>query len=193
MTGAPPPFVGRPSGGFNGHRGFGSPGFVPQRPFVRPVRPFGPQVFGGFYSPFIWNDPLYSSGYIDPGYVDPGYVAPSYSPQVDQSNIDLQNQVQALSEEVERLRQEQQDQQQQPVVILPQPLPASPPTPVVPATPTTLVFRNGRRTSIQNFAIVGQTLWILDDGTTSKIPLSDLNLPATQEENRNKGVRFPLP
>ena len=194
ITGAPPAFVGRPSFGFNGNKGFGSSGFLGHtKPFGRPVRPFGSQVFGGFYSPFLYSPGYIDPSYINPGYVDPGYVAPTYAPQVDQSNADLQYQVQALSEEVERLRQEQEQQQQQPLVILPQPTPAAPPAPVVPPTPTTLVFRNGQRTSIQNFAIVGQTLWILDGGITSKIPLSELNLQATQDENRGKGIRFPLP
>jgi hypothetical protein len=56
-----------------------------------------------------------------------------------------------------------------------------------------LIFRDGRRMSILNYAIVGQTLWVLDEQNSTKIPLSDLNLEATQKENRGQGVRFPLP
>ena len=191
---APPAFVGRPSVGFNGHRGFGSSGaFGFQRPFDRFNRPFVSQPFVGYYDPFLWGAPYYSAPYVDPNYIDPNYITPTYAPQVDQTNADLEYQVQALSQEVERLRQEQEQQQQQPVIVLPQPTQAAPPAPDVPPTPTTLVFRNGRKASIQNFAIVGQTLWVLDDRTTSKIALSELNLPATEAENRSKGVRFPLP
>jgi hypothetical protein len=209
VTAPGPAFVGRPATGFNsfnrgfngsfngtfnGHRGFGAPGVVGAPGFHSGRRFPGSiarQPFGGFYSPFIWDAPIYSTpAYVDPGYIDPTYAAP----QVNQNEIDLQYQVQALSEEVERLRQQQQEQQQQqPVVILPEPSPPAAPAPVVPAIPATLVFRNGHRTSIQNFAIVGPTLWVLDDGTTTKIPLSELNLQATRDENRSKGVRFPLP
>jgi hypothetical protein len=62
-----------------------------------------------------------------------------------------------------------------------------------PAKPTILIFRDGHRESIQNYAIVGQTFWILDEKSSVKISLSELDLETTQRENRSQGVRFPLP
>jgi len=46
---------------------------------------------------------------------------------------------------------------------------------------------------IQNYAIVGQILWVLDENAATKISVADLDLDATQRENRQRGLRFPLP
>jgi hypothetical protein len=92
--------------------------------------------------------------------------------------------VQRLSQEIEQLRAEQSTRL---------PIQQPPAAPQLPATPTTLVFRDGHRLEIQNYAIVGQTLWVLEERTSIKIALSDLDLDATQRENRGRGVRFPLP
>jgi hypothetical protein len=145
------------------------------------------QPYGGFYSPYL-NPYIYTS----PVYTAPGYVAPIYgAPSVNQNEIDLAVQVERLAREVEQLRLEQA----QAAASQAAPAPAPPPQaePQVPATPTTLIFRDGRRMSILNYAIVGQTLWVLDEQNSTKIPLSDLDLEATQRENRGQGVRFPLP
>ncbi len=54
-----------------------------------------------------------------------------------------------------------------------------------------LVFRDGHRMEIQNYAIVGQTLWVFEERVATKILLSDLDLDATQRENRGSGLRLP--
>jgi hypothetical protein len=46
---------------------------------------------------------------------------------------------------------------------------------------------------IQNYAIVGQTLWVLDEKLATKIPVSDLDIEATQQENHSRGMRFLAP
>jgi hypothetical protein len=58
--------------------------------------------------------------------------------------------------------------------------------------PTVLVFRDQRKEEVQNYAIVGQTLWNFAPQHTEKIPLTDLDLPATTKANEN-GVGFRLP
>lgn len=58
---------------------------------------------------------------------------------------------------------------------------------------TVLVFRDQHQEQVQNYAIVGQTLWNFTSGHTQKIPLSDLDLPATQKANDAQGVEFRLP
>jgi len=99
--------------------------------------------------------------------------------------VDLAYQVGRLSQEIEQLRQ------QQTITSYTQPTATSQVTPQQ-RTPTVLVFRDGHRMEIQNYAIVGQTLWVFDERAATKIPLSDLDLDATQKENRGSGFRFPL-
>ena len=58
---------------------------------------------------------------------------------------------------------------------------------------TVLVFRDQHQEQVQNYAIVGQTLWNFTPQRTEKIPLSDLDIPATQKANEGQGVEFRLP
>lgn len=65
------------------------------------------------------------------------------------------------------------------------------PAPLTP--PTVLVFRDQRKQELQNYAIVGQTLWDFEPQRTRKIPLSDLDLQATIKANDDRGVTFRVP
>jgi hypothetical protein len=56
-----------------------------------------------------------------------------------------------------------------------------------------LVFRDQHRQEVQNYAIVGQTLWSFAPQHTKKIPLDDLDLPATSKANDERGVDFHVP
>ncbi|HXY51537.1 MAG TPA: hypothetical protein VEI01_18965 [Terriglobales bacterium] len=79
-------------------------------------------------------------------------------------------------------------------------LPASP-APAASATPegddkaptTVIVFRDGHRTEVKNYAIIGQTLWVYTEDDSKKIPLSDVDLTATKNANSERGVTFQLP
>ena len=62
-----------------------------------------------------------------------------------------------------------------------------------PGPPTTLVFKDGRLLEIENYAIVSQTLYDLTPGHPRKIALADLDLPATEKQNDERGVTFQLP
>lgn len=59
--------------------------------------------------------------------------------------------------------------------------------------PTVLVFRDQHKEEIQNYAIIGQTLWNFAPGRTQKISLTDLDLAATTKANDDRGVTFRLP
>jgi hypothetical protein len=59
--------------------------------------------------------------------------------------------------------------------------------------PTVLVFRDQRKQEVQNYAIVGETLWNFSPQRTEKIPLSDLDVAATMKANADHGVDFRLP
>src|SRR5436309_649352 len=148
-------------------------------------------IVGGYYSPYIWPTTIY--GYAGPAYdpypasvySEPAYASPAASPAVSQGEVDLAYQVGRLSQEIEQLRQ------QQAITSYTQP-PATSQVAPQQRTPTVLVFRDGHRMEMQNYAIVGQTLWVFDERAATKIPLSDLDLDATQKENRGSGFRFPL-
>ena len=71
--------------------------------------------------------------------------------------------------------------------------PAEPPEPVAPQPATVLVFKDGHKTDVQNYAIVAGTLFDFTEGRSRKIPLSDLDLPATQKANDDRGVDFQVP
>ena len=60
-------------------------------------------------------------------------------------------------------------------------------------TDTVLVFRDQRKQEVQNYAIVGQTLWIFSPERTQKVPLADLDIEATQKANDARGVDFRVP
>jgi hypothetical protein len=62
-----------------------------------------------------------------------------------------------------------------------------------PQPPTTLVFKDGRRLEVGNYAIVGATMLDLTPGHPRKIALADVDLEATQKENEDHGVSFQLP
>ena len=58
---------------------------------------------------------------------------------------------------------------------------------------TVLVFKDGRQLEIMNYAIVGSTLFDLSGGTTRKVALAELDLPATMKQNDDRGVDFQVP
>jgi len=61
------------------------------------------------------------------------------------------------------------------------------------APATLLVFRDEHKQEVHNYAIVGQTLFNFNPQHTQKIPLSDLDIPATTKENDERGVDFHVP
>jgi hypothetical protein len=68
---------------------------------------------------------------------------------------------------------------------------ASQPPEPVPAT--VLVFRDRHQEEVSNYAIVGQTLWSFSEQQTQRIPLSDLDIAATEKANDDRGVIFRVP
>ena len=62
-----------------------------------------------------------------------------------------------------------------------------------PGLPVVLVFKDGRRQEVENYAIAGETLWVLTRQLAKKVPLAQLDLPATGRINSDRGVEFSLP
>lgn len=143
-----------------------------------------PWIYGGYYDPFWWGD---SGSSYDQDY---------------EQNLALANQMneQSLREQQMRRQEEADGDRDSYARSDPAPRPASSGepqatlqgAPVIPAA-TVLVFRDQHQKEIQNYAIVGQTLWNLAPQRREKIPLSDLDLAATVKINEDRGVPFRVP
>jgi hypothetical protein len=148
-------------------------------------------------------------GYACRGYGYPWWYAGAYDPywwdsdssydQDEQNNAALAAEMNAQSLDEQRMRQ-QEDQDVYASSAPPGPHQFSPHQSSqqqedrTQAAPTTvLVFRNQHQQEVQNYAIVGQTLWNFSPPHTQKIPLSDLDLVATAKANDERGVDFRVP
>ncbi len=76
----------------------------------------------------------------------------------------------------------------------PQITPEQPPAAreTTPREPTVLVFRDGHQQEVSNYAIMGQTVYVLDD-RIQKIPLTNLDVSATVKANDDRGMEFKIP
>jgi hypothetical protein len=64
--------------------------------------------------------------------------------------------------------------------------------------PAVLVFRDGHREEITRYTIVGGAIYTSGDywnsgSWTKKVPIAELDVPATLELNRERGAHFNLP
>ena len=174
-----------------GPRGY-TPGFNPAFPNSRPWsgssgsgfgghphhRPHYPQGSVGYY-----GVPYYGNGYYDGGYYDNGADAqnyapedeynggatvfdrrgPGYMPRPPERESSAENSSAGSTESAEQ------------------------------SAPTVLVFKNGHQLEVENYAIVGTTLYDLTEGHRRKVALSDLDLTATLKQNDDRGIDFHLP
>jgi hypothetical protein len=58
---------------------------------------------------------------------------------------------------------------------------------------TLLIYKDGHEDKVQNYAVVGSMLYDLTPGQHRKIPLADLDLKATAEQNDDMGISFQVP
>ncbi len=139
--------------------------------------------------------PYYAAAYPYLYFGDTGLSSPpeSYGPPPqaqDQPNNDLAMELDSIHQELAML---QQRQAPPPYGMAPADAGAvveqAPTKPLDP--PLVLVFRDGTRTEIQDFAVVGQTFWDLSVRPIRKFPVSQLNLDASIKANEARGVDFP--
>lgn len=144
--------------------------------FGYPCRGYGyPWAYGAYYDPYWWGD----SG-------------SPYDDDYEQDRATANDMNQQSIEDQQMLRQEQADGDRDAYarsVRVPGKEPQG--TTIMPAT--VLIFRDQRQKEIQNYAIVGQTLWNFAPQHTEKIPLSDLDLAATAKANDERGLSFRVP
>ena len=193
--------------GFSGHAPVArSSGFVPTvRGGVR-FSTFG--GFGNFGGPVFFPGHLHhhnrfflGAGFFYPGYYWPSYypyysyptVAYSY-PSYDYSGessyqLEMTRELDRLSDEVERLREEQEGRTygNAPAVA------PKAESRQEPAKPTVLVFQDKHIQEVENYAIVGQTLWVFSEQRAKKVALSELDIPATTKLNEERGIEFRVP
>src|SRR5579864_1648968 len=142
--------------------------------------------FGYAYYPYAYAYPAY------PAYADYDAYAPrsyAYSDTAGTSAVSdayaqgaLQQQIADLQSEVHEMRSELHEQR---------PAPSAPrPTTAAEAPPVTLVYRDGRRVEASNYAIAGNTFWIVSERTARKVAMSDLDLAATKRVNEQNGVEL---
>jgi hypothetical protein len=131
-------------------------------------------LYAGYYDPWWWWD-------SDSGYDDSYQQELANANDMNQQNLDEQR----------MFRQEEADGDQDSYAQS-APAPSEPEgASFLPAT--VLVFRDQHKEEIQNYAIVGQTLWNFAPQRTEKIHLADLDLAATTKANDERGVTFRLP
>jgi len=130
-------------------------------------------------------EPVYPYWLPSPGYETDQPAPPAAEPEQDRP---LAAQVGNLATEVEMMRQEQalRDSRGAPSAEAPTAAEEKPPA-------TLLVYRDGHQMEVQNYAILGKTLWVFSAQATRRVPLADLDLTATQRVNGDRGVDFSTP
>jgi hypothetical protein len=202
--------------GFNGFHGFpagipagatslGPQGFTPVRPFSQlnrfPLNRFDARGFRAdrlgrqqhlqpFFAPLGYS-PYYFDMSSVPGY-DPS--TSSYSAQIEPSSDGTPSRVEitVVDKRSGDKRSDSEDKRGDNAATNSDPAAASAP-PVEDAVAKTLVMRDGSKREIRNYAILGKNIFDLSDGRSRRIPLDDVDVPATAKANEENGVDFKLP
>ncbi len=151
------------------------------------------------YSPYYYSYPYPSAYYATPSY--PVVVSSDSSSQaaqqLSQDVNDLKSEVRDLRDTNDQLRYElnKRATPQQPQQSYAYPRP--PVNQAVPqetqAPPTLLVFKDGKRVEASNYAVVGQTVWVLNSQQAQKYPLTQLDVEESRRLNAERGIEFAVP
>jgi hypothetical protein len=149
---------------------------------VRTGNPYSRGFYGRRgYNPYVGYYPYgYSSWYADPLYDtnDQDAYAGEYNAAPDADDTGTQRDLDQLNGKVDRLQQD--------VAARNRPKPDPEPA-------TALVFRDQHVEEVHNYAISGGVVWVLNDQAGKKIPLAELDIPATVKMNDDRGVDFQVP
>jgi len=120
--------------------------------------------------------------------------------QNEYAQTQMLRQIDDLSQEVQRLRQDQEYGQiaaASPAAAAPTPSPApqamAEPPKIDSGLPIVLVFFDKKIQEIKNYAVMNEMLVVFDGTRTRKIPLRDVDLAATMKLNDERGVDFQIP
>lgn len=143
------------------------------------------------YVPYAYPVYSYPGYYSD--YTEPAEPQPAQPPVTVQIVMPAQPPVQTASDEESRYGAHYLDQREQ---ARRQPAPEAPPSEASAPSDmplTVLVFKDGHRQEVRNYAIVGQTLYAMEGFTSHKILIALLDLKATVKVNQDLGLEFNLP
>ena len=146
---------------------------------------FGYAGWGWGYPWWGWGGGYYDNSYYNyyPSDAYPAQAYPAYTyPPADAGDYSQDNQTQdqidRLTGEVNQLRSQQSLGQSKTAEI---------------HAETVLVYRDGHTEEVQNYAIVGKTIWIFNESRARKVAISELDVPATKRDNEDRGIDFVLP
>jgi hypothetical protein len=175
-------------------------GSLPQYRFNMPVRPMSAPQYRmptgdwrhGYRPPYRYRSAYRPYFYANPTYLFPGYLNSywGYPDSTASDEYDEDSTQQAQSDDYSYNNQQGREE-----YVPPRP-PVEPSAPLAEAA-ITLVFKDGHSQQVHNYAMTKSTLYVLDDaasGRQPEIPLSNLDVAATEKANRDSGVdfRFPL-
>jgi hypothetical protein len=161
------PFFVSPHRGFFFGTGFGSSFFG------APFYPYGGYGYG--YPVVVDSTPAYAPP--PPAYYESSPLPQNYYPDPYYDRQELRRDVDELHGKVDRLQRDVESRNR----------------PVAERPKTVLVFKDDHLREVQNYAIVGQTLWIFDAQRAEKLPLSTLDIKATTKLNDERGIEFQIP
>lgn len=136
-----------------------------------------------------WSYPL--GGYTDPPQSDPPETQPASATMYPSGSNDnyyngqiQQDEIRHLNQEVERLQEQEEERRSQESRATASSMPSG---------EALLVFRDKHTEEVQNYAVVGNTLWIFTELRSRKIPIASLDVSATVQANEERGIDFRLP
>jgi hypothetical protein len=161
-----------------------------------PKNPHHGGLGGGRFGYGVGVLPLYSMpfyyGYGDVVNPVDDSMEQNYGPVADrQSSVRTSPSQQYVDDRLSRL--EQQIDEMESTTKKSEPAESERQAPAAEQPGTLLVFRDGHSIEVQNYAIVGDTIYDLSQGPRHKIALADLDLKATEKENDARGLDFRLP
>ena len=146
---------------------------------------------GAIAPPFL-PQAYYPQPYAFPPRYTYPYVENQFTSYDNHESVDaLQRRVQQLSDEVSLLQNQVVTATNAQLQMQMQTQRSQASRPPEPATPVVLVLKNGDRLESQGYVITRDSLWIVTRCGTEKMPISQLNVAATQRENLKRGIEFP--
>jgi hypothetical protein len=150
--------------------------------------------FGGNVNPPFFGFGRHRRGFRHHSFFPVGFGTPVYIPYTEYDDVEPYDDDYDYSRgpsydegSADRARDTRRSQDREPA-----PAPAAA-EPVSDQPSTVLVFKDGHKVEVENYASVGDTLFELADGRTHKILLADLDLPATEKANDDLGLDFLVP
>lgn len=183
--------------------GFNENPFILGRENLQNFGPFFRRFPHRFGSNFGFNTPFWGAGWgWWPYTIDYSTFSNDRDTQMYQAQLDQQERLQAEMRDDERRRYELErqlaDQRAADAVAArntntaPSSSQATTPT-QRDVAPTVLVYRDQRREEVRSYAITSSAVYDFNPNWTRKIPISDLDVPATIAANQQRGVTFKVP